>query len=90
MLVGAALDSVEFFALDVAAGKGDDRRALVFVEGLRDHQVALPMPDPPVLLRAARQGTSGVFALVLMPAADDASTPIERCMDRAAPGQSVP
>jgi hypothetical protein len=90
MLVGASLDSVDFFAVDVAAGSGDERRALVFVEGLHDHQTPLPMAEPPALLRAARQDTSGVLALVLMPTDDDPSTPIERCMERAAPGQSVP
>ena len=90
LAAAASLDSISYFALDVAAGPGEDRRALVFVEGLHDHQTPVPMAEPPALLDAARNGTSGVLALVLMPASSDAEEQVGRCDQRAAPGQTVP
>jgi hypothetical protein len=87
---GASLDSVSYYALDVATDAADRRRALVFVQGLHDHSTPNPMPEPPALLRAARNGTSGVLALVLMPATGDTDAPVGRCEERAAPGQSIP
>jgi hypothetical protein len=90
LAVGASLDSVSYYALDVATDAADRRRALVFVEGLHDHYTPNPMPEPPTLLAAARHGTTGVLALVLMPPSSDTEAPVGRCEERAAPGQSVP
>jgi hypothetical protein len=87
---GAALDSVSYSTIDVTVGNGDRRRALVFVDYVRDEPASVPLPEPAELLRRARHGATGMRALVLMPPATDFDAPITRCREMAAPGQATP
>jgi hypothetical protein len=88
--VGASLPSVSFFSIEAAAGDGHRRQALIFVESPRDEPPSGPMPEPTELLRRARNGETGVRALVLMPPSVDFETPLGQCEELAAPGQAFP
>ena len=88
--VGAALESVSYFTIEIGAGHGGRRRALVFVETPRDEPASVPLPEPAELLRRARNGEAAVRALVLMRRAKDVEAPIGRCRETAAPGQITP
>jgi hypothetical protein len=86
--VGASLPSVSYFSIEAATGEGHRRQALIFVESLRNEPPSGPSPEPTELLRRARDGETGVRALVLMPPSVDFETPLGQCEELAAPGQA--
>jgi hypothetical protein len=89
--VGASLPSVSYLSVEAAApGRGHRRQALVFVDTPRDEPPSGPMPAPRELIRRARNGETGMRALVLMPPRTDLETPLGQCEELAAPGQSFP
>ena len=88
--VGASLPSVSYFSVEGATGRGHRRQALVFVDSPRDEPPSGPTPAPTELIRRARNGETGMRALVLMPPRADFETPLGQCEALAAPGQSFP
>ena len=87
---GASLDSISYYTIEAAQGRGNARVALVFVEYPRNPIRKGPMPEPAALLAEARQGRARARDLVLMPALDDPETTVGDCAEKAAPGESNP
>jgi hypothetical protein len=85
---GFGLESISFDSLDVAAGPGDVRQALVLIrrpqlEGTRFHEAANG-------LRRARQGRTDAIRMIVMPASVDYDRPLNDCAEQVAGEQIYP